>query len=87
MESIVSVAIIIDSIVSVHRNYEKRKEQKTGGKWHGHSCGYGFYPKDKVDSLSFCIALLFCTFCFGDRSARSGKKCFRCRLARAYARG
>jgi hypothetical protein len=32
MESIVSVVVVTDSIVSVHRNYEKRKRQRTGGK-------------------------------------------------------
>jgi hypothetical protein len=43
MESIVSVAIIIDSIVSVHRNYEKRKRKRTGGKWQVFSC-FGLSP-------------------------------------------
>jgi hypothetical protein len=38
MEYIVSVAVIIDSIVSVHRNYEKRKRLRAGGKWQVFSC-------------------------------------------------
>jgi hypothetical protein len=38
MEYIVSVVIVIDSIVSVHRNYERRKGKKTGGKWQVVNC-------------------------------------------------
>jgi hypothetical protein len=44
-KSIVSVAVITDSIVSVNQNYEKRKRKRAVGRWLTH-LPPSLYPKN-----------------------------------------
>jgi hypothetical protein len=46
---------------------------------------YGVTPEDKVNSLAFIAAMLFCSLCFGVHSAQSRGFVDRFRLARGCA--